>query len=554
MSILVMPETITLPEDEPLVALLPEFKPSEATRHARLSGIEKVQNVLTDVTRLADLAWQTFHLPTDYARAGKDIPDITGFQICVNTLVTLREFGANLTLQVDEYGSWTTLTEGSVRGNVVKDEKEWIDAYFTLPIQIKPEWLTRQFRIGVQCAAPVWFTLPAVDLAESSSIGGGQLCYKLLTFTADDDEDFLSNRYRSVVRRAAISNVSTQGTVDPNSFWYSKPNPSKYAVESLYFDVRDGNHNASVVDRLLLDPITPGVYFNLYYSTEGEPGTEDSEWEQKLWTPIYQIYKAERRTEHALPEPVNAKYMKVEFSHLQAQHYSPGTFAQPLRYKKHPKWVLDYFLGRLNAQTTEDPFIARRVRVVFDAMKLGYNYHVADLQQEPTNPNVALPVTDTDTSNQIDEQTMSHISTELRPYSRQPAERAKGLEYLVAEYAQDTINLSYPVEQVTPARADTTQVSQLDRENLVVEANYPVMFFYVPSRHTYRVVEAPFTNDRAYFVGIRELAFTREHYTVASDQSMYVENLGDWQNVIRNDFLRREEPYVPFNPNPNPSP
>lgn len=538
--------------------LLPQYKPNAATRHTLLSGIELSQNVLNFTATTSVTGWQTFRLPKDYQRGTSEIPDITGLQLCFDT--TTGDFSANVALQVNEFGDWVTLAEGSILQNVVADEKEWIDVYFNNPIRVNQEWLGRQFRIGVQSDTPVWYSLPAVNSAETNDFAGdGQLAFKLLSFTADSGEDFLSNRYRSVVRRAAVSNFNTVATDRQNGFWYSKPNPSKYAVESLYFDVRDEDDAATVVDRLLLDPITPGVYFNLYYSVDGdEPGEDERDWETKLWTPVYRVYRMERRTEHALPEPVTAKYMKVEFSHLQAQAYQPGTFAQPIAYKKHPKWVLDYFMARLNdQQVTEDPFVARKVRVIYDALKLGYDYYVDDLQQTPSEPNtsdlatVLRPFLSTrsDVSDQIDDETLRRVREELRPFALQPASRSRAVDWLLAEYAQDTANPNYPVESMVPARADTSQVSQLHRERLVVEANFPVMFFYVPSRHTYRELEANFENDRAYFVGIRELAFTRDHYTVASDQAVYVENLADYKNVIRNDFI--EEQYLPFNPVPN---
>jgi len=555
MTLLIQNNSIVFREPEPVVELMPEFKPNKATRHTLLSGIEQVQNVLSRCTRTPAMAWQTFRLPSNYERADQDIPDITGFQFCFNTCASCGNFSGNVILQVNEFGDWVTLAQGSVAGSVVTDEKEWIDVYFTNPVRVNQEWLTRQFRVGVQSAAPVWYTHPSIDQSETASIGiGGQLAYKLLCFTADSGEDFLSNRYRSMVKRSAVSNFNTVATDNANGFWYSKPNPSKYAVESLYFDVRDENHEATVVDRLLLDPITAGVYFNLYYTEEGDPGTDERDWETKLWHPVYNTYRMDRRTEHALPEPVKAKYMKVEFSHLQVQHYSPGTFAQPIQYKKHPKWVLDYFLARVNSeQVTEDPLVARQVRVVYDALQLGYDYYLDDLKQVPASPNT-LPeentslisfLTDrTDVSDQIDQTTLQHLQTVMNPWLSQPAERTKGLEYLAAAYGVTDAN--YPVEQINAAVANTTQVSGLERENLIVEDKYPVMFFHVPSRHTYREVEASFEYDRAYFVGIRELAFTRDHYTVASDQDVYVENMADWKNVIRNDFL--QEQYLPFNP------
>lgn len=524
-----------------MITLLDEFIPSKAARHTLLSGIEQTQNVLSSSAPDPTGTWQTFRLPETYQRADKDIPDITGFQFCFDTS-SVTDFSANVTLQVAEFGDWTTLAAGSVRENVVNDTKEWISVYFDNPIKVNREWLLRQFRVQVQSDTPIWS-------------GDGQIAYKLLAYTADDGTDFLSNRYRSVVRRAAVDDFSTVATDNVNGFWYSKPNPSKYAVESLYFDVRDTNDAATVVDRVLVDPITPGVYFNLYYSSDGEePGVSEQDWETKLWTPVYQIFKMERRMEHVLPEPITAKYMKVEFSHLQAQHYSPGTFAQPIAYKKFPKWVLDYFMARLTTeQVTEDPFVARSVRVIYDALKLGYDYYLDDLRHDPTDPNCycgrslqSFLQERSDASDQIDTTTAAKVVAELRPFTKQPAERIKGLEWLLGEAALEQMNLNYPVEQVTRPAADTASVSQLNRESLVLEANYPVMFFHVPCRHTYREVEAAFENDRAYFVGIRELAFTRDHYTVASDQGVYVDNLSDWKNVIRNDFI--EEAYLPFNP------
>ncbi|MDB5280900.1 MAG: hypothetical protein JWR61_5855, partial [Ferruginibacter sp.] len=295
------------------------------------------------------------------------------------------------------------------------------------------------------------------------------------------------------------------------------------------------------------------VYFTVYYSSDGEPGVTDTDWETKLWTPIYKTFRMDRREEHALPEPVTARYMKVEFTHLQAMAYSPGTFSQPIRYRKHPKWVLDYFLARLN--TSEDPFVARQVKVVYDSLKIGYDYYLDDLHQKPADPNtvsttnlISFLSDRSDVSDQIDPTTLGLLKVAMRPYTSQPANRTNEVDYLLAGSLVKTAN--YPTEILNPATADTTQVSQLNRSSLVYEGDYPVMFFYIPSRHTYRVLEASFQEDRAYFVGVRELAFTRDHYTVASDTDTYVENLTDFTNALRNDFV--SDDFVPFKPNPGP--
>lgn len=536
MSILFFYDTVASPE----IPFDPfdEFAPDPSRRHTSLSGIEINQNVLSDAALLSDLTYQTFFLPANYAR-GFNLPDITGIQFCCNS-ISADQVVANVSLEVYELGTWTILTKGLINVPSLYDTQEWIDVYFNEPILINSDWLSSQFRIGIQCDLPVWFSTTVPLPGQTEDVYGGQLAFRLLTFSADSGQDFLSNRYRSLVRRSPVSAVTTVATDNPDSFWLSKPNPSKYAVESLYFDVSN-LEDPSVVDRVLIDPITPGPYFTIYYSSEGEPGISDNDWEQKLWTPVAQQFRMERRTEFALPAPITARYLKVEFSHLQAQHYSPGTFAQPIRYKKHPKWVLDYFLARLG-DPGDDPFVARNVQVVYNTLNIGYDYFLDDLHQDPKAP---IPsesqlsnflLNRSDESDQIDHKTLVQLQTDLAPYLRQPGARSPGTDYLPSAYGPP-LATEYSVERKQPLRADVTQVSQLDRNNLIVEQNTPVMFYYTTCRHTYRELEASFVNDRAYFVGIRELAFIRDHYTAPSDTETYVDNLGDTQNVVRNDFL-----------------
>jgi hypothetical protein len=137
-------------------------------------------------------------------------------------------------------------------------------------------------------------------------------------------------------------------------------------VESLYFNTTLPDGTGRVIDKVLVDPETPGVYFTVYYSNEdGVPTTED-EWENKLWTRVPET-SALSRESHVLPEPIVAKFVKVEFTHLQARSYSPGDFARPTSYKKHPKWVLDYFLARLDADKARQKITGGRVAVIYDA-------------------------------------------------------------------------------------------------------------------------------------------------------------------------------------------
>lgn len=52
------------------------------------------------------------------------------------------------------------------------------------------------------------------------------------------------------------------------TFWKSSPQPSPNAVVSYYLDVRDSNGDASVVDKVWIDPVYSGQQLNLYTSND----------------------------------------------------------------------------------------------------------------------------------------------------------------------------------------------------------------------------------------------------------------------------------------------
>lgn len=504
-----------------------------------LSGIELNINGPATGTVTGTFS-QTFRLPSDYQR-GFRIPEIQGVALC-QQITDPEAVSIDVVLETNQDGVWSALGSATATGADAVGDFIWTEVFFE-DIPIDEILLDNQFRITVTTENPTWYSLPnSLPLETGPSLESGSegtLRFRLLTNTADTGQDFFGNRYRSIVSRNSPDLIDTNG----NNYWLSKPNPSKFAVESLYFDI-----GSSAFDRILVDPITPGVLFHLYTSDEGEPGTNDDEWESKLWTPIAQTYTATRREEHALPQPVAARYVKVEFCHLQAQHYSPGIFHQPTVYKKHPKWVLDYFLARISSMT-EDPFIARRIAVVYDAYDLAFNYYLDDLHQNPLHPEelrdsgaISSFFSDRqDVSDQVDSDTFDRIKASLAPYRQAPGLLAKGLDYLPSLYTQ-TGDTNYPIERIVSQVANTSQVSTLDRTALVIEQNFPGTFFYLQCRHKYRELSASFEEDRAYFVGIRQLAFTRDHYAVPADNELYVETLADHTNVQRNDFLPDDYP------------
>lgn len=502
-----------------------------------LSGIEYGQTTATSKTALAvSPLYQEFYLPTDIERgtAANEvrIPELTGFAVLLDIPEGARDtviLGWVFEREIFGVG-WVDVTAGSTLGAQAEGDKVWFDVYFENMIPVDPAATADKFRIGLTGTTDVsvWH---GVSPESIPAIAGEALAYRLFTASGDRGVDFLGNQYRNAVFTHGIGNVSTDAESDV--YWYSKPNPSRFAIENLYFDVSEIG-NPSVIDSVLLDPITPDVYFHIYYSSEGEPATDAASWDDKLWERVPKTFQAKSRETHVLPTPISTRYVKIEFSHLQARPYSPGTFQQPIRYQKHPKWVLDYFLARQAEEDATERFISSRTEVRYNALDLAYNYYLDDLKQEPDQP-AHLDPTKTDTvrsflqtrsdlSDQIDPAMAVRINTTLAPYSR-------GIRGLLGEEAAQALELGYRFEPIST-------VSSLNRDAVVFEQAYPIMFFFLAARHRYREVSASLTHERAYFVGIRQVAFLRERYTSSTDTNLYVEIGGDAINLHKSDFVR----------------
>lgn len=501
-----------------------------------LSGIEFSQTVATAKTALsATFLYQQFYLPTDIERGTRAnevrVPDLTGFAVLLDVADGAQDTViVTWVFQREIFGvGWVTVTNGTTMGAQSDGDKVWFDIYFPSMIPVDPAATSDKFRIGITGTVDtsVWH---GVSPESIPAIGNEALAFRVLTASGDRGVDFLGNQYRNSIFTHSIDNVSTDAEAD--IYWYSKPNPSRFAIENLYFDISEVGNDA-VIDSVLIDPITPDVYFHIYYSSEGEPASDAAGWDGKLWERVPKTFQARSRETHVLPTPISTRYIKIEFSHLQARPYNPGTFQQPIRYQKYPKWVLDYFLGRIELDS-ENRFVSSRTEVRYSALDLAYNYYLDDLKQEPDRPAVISPIQGdtvraflqarTDVSDQIDAAMAARINTVLAPYAR-------GLRGLLGDGALQALELSY----TTPA---ITTVSSLNRDAVVFEQAYPVMFFHLSARHRYREVSASLSHERAYFVGIRQVAFLRERYTSTTDTNLYVEIGGDSLNLSRNDFVR----------------
>lgn len=305
-------------------------------------------------------------------------------------------------------------------------------------------------------------------------------------------------------------------------------------------------NNTVVIDGVLVDPITPNMAFNVYYSLDdtGNNGSmTERDWEQKLWTRVPQVYVATQSQEYVFPDPVVAKYMKLEFTNLPAQTYSPGVFVQPTNYKKFPTWVADFFVQQLELPS----FVASLVNVQNDALNFAYNYYLDDLNQTPATP-VAAPsnqianlnhyFNQNNVANLVDAATLQEINLVLSSFEV-PTGSIVNNQSLLGQAAQSVVNTVAPLTSESPTNTsiDYGVVSSLQREPVIFDQSLPVMFFFVACRHTYKELTASFDYNRAYFAGTNQVVFLRSDYTTVTDDHLYIESGGDMQNAVINDFF-----------------
>ena len=321
----------------------------------------------------------------------------------------------------------------------------------------------------------------------------------------------------------------------PSAKWENAKGRSG-SVELLEPEVEE---NAVVIDSIILNPMTPGVCFNVYYTNdltgdEGEELTEE-EWEQKLWVHVPKTFVTSVKTTYVLPEPITAKFVKIEFSHLAPRPYEPGDYQKPMSYKLFPDWVAIPFL----AEIATPEFTAKRVGVVFDALELAYEPVLKDLIQGPSNPEhpTPTPTIAPPAANQADPTTLRLIETTINTYTKPPAARANATSLLGIHANINSEKPGYPVEGEPQFRGTpSAAVSGLDRQAVVTEESIPAMFFWVTCRHEYKEQIAALEHDVAYFAGLKELFFIRNQYSPTADAEQYIETGTDDTNTERSDF------------------
>lgn len=434
---------------------------------------------------------------------------------------------------------------------VQKNGKAWVDIEFN--VEVGNESLSEDWRFVFSINANPYYSIYAgtenikAELYDETPIvasGSNSLImlHRVLAGTLDSSVDFLGNNFRSAVKEYYPQKSMGNGA----NFWMSQPNPSKFAVESLYFDVRK-NGGPSVINRLLIDPVTPGIVCNIYFSTQAVDGSPSS-WDNLWWKPVPRKMELSAKKEFFMPFPVTASFIKLEFTQLQARPYSVGEHQQKIVYNKHPKWVLDHFYQIYLEQKQSNQIPTDTVSLRYNALDLYYNYFSDDLVESPFFPQLLDRNVDTDIFNDylteittqelnnLDPETLNQIKTDPNPYAKHPLSLSPQ-HSLLGQYMPRGTMTNFPTESIRRPVADTEMVTTKNRESVQMDREFPAMSFYLPTRHQYKRSRATFENDRAYFAGIKQVAFYRDYYASETDAPIYSETAGDETNLEINDLV-----------------
>lgn len=392
-------------------------------------------------------------------------------------------------------------------------------------------------------------------------------------FLADEGTDILGNSYRTdLVQYVADNTVDG----DEGTIWQSQPNPSPFAVEALYFDLRivaipgtmgvldqgfmdDFNTRSQadmesyratgvVVDEVYIDPLTFGPSLHIYYSMDDTP-----EWDHKLWIPINRSYVL-KKGYHSLPSPVLAKFVKLEFSNLTPSPYPQQEYPElpMIEYRKFPTWVQNYF-DDLKINTADTKFINPIERVSIDPLTLGFQIPDDALSSGlDSRSSTVIRDTNAEIRDFLSESIVSSEQTKIEdqikfnsPYMYQidlvsDLDNSRALSRL-AQSGETGWNA-----EVTPPTEPTPSVQSVpDLSESYSEKIAPDMYFPYKCRHQYQIVRAKRESKIAFLVAIREVGFYRRDYTAKFDEPYYIETFEDSAHIgTVNDFTQDDWRFV----------
>lgn len=425
---------------------------------------------------------------------------------------------------------------------------QYLNPYFDLvqTSKLKIEFQRREDPFPFPNSNPLEWSIEVKNLRVLHSIAN------ISDFVADSGVDILGNSYSTNLVEYSPNNSFKLHRVP---YWKSQVNPDKFAVEAIYFDIRDNSGDAVFIDEIFIDPLTPGCLMHIYYSDDAVT----TNWDNKLWTPVSRHYTLSKGNVK-LPETIKTKFIKLEFTNLSATPYDFTSVKDKIVYRMYPTWVEDIVstVGYINdnkplndAETfsSVDPSFVNMGIVKPDVDKL-----------TPEVPRSIIDFIDeTAKSTVLDEYQISKFDqvanqeTAVESINFYPNEQSNLYQTnLIASVKDRDRNtrfnylrgLSDP-SAWTPENPILNKVllnlsSKEDRFPVQEEKTWPEMWFMKRCRHGYKLIETERVAKVGYFVAIKNVKFYKKDKTKIFDDFNYVVTLSDSSTEDTNDFYETD--------------
>ena len=378
-------------------------------------------------------------------------------------------------------------------------------------------------------------------------------------FIVNKGVDILGNSYETSLKEYSPER-SYDGSV--NTYWQSQINPSRFGVESLYFDISN-EENPSFIDEIYLDPFTPECLMHIYWSNEGDPSTNNEDWDNKLWTPVPRHYLL-KRGNVKLHETIRARYIKLEFTKLvpTPSRLPNSPVDLEVTYKMFPSWVESYVF-QTQTIAPNDPLTETEIYKTVDptAISIGLINPQMDKMTDETPRSIVDYIQNNRKTTVLSEYQVwrnpdtnnSEIPDVGKTIDLYPNIYSNLYQQdLLSTVKVEQIDSAYNYIRTNQDRANwiaenpimpqilTTVATRANRARIVEEKNWPDMWFMRKCRHAYKVLRAKRAVDVGYSVAIREVIFYKRDKAVRSDSFNYVETLLDESTISINTFYQKD--------------
>ena len=372
---------------------------------------------------------------------------------------------------------------------------------------------------------------------------------KIEDFYPSTGIDVLGNSYRTAAKEYSLENLFNRKT----RLWKSQVNPTRFAVEAIYFDISKTG-NPSLIDEIYLDPLTPGCLVHIYYTDDDST----TNWDNKLWTPVNRHYTLSKGY-IKLPNTISAKYIKIEFTNLSVIPYDFSSTKNTIQYRMYPTWVENQ-LSQVGPLNTNDPLTTSETFSNVDPSFI--NLGIVKPGVDKLTPEVPISIIDYIDSNAkstvLDEYQVWKnpdlatnnsplLNTNINFYPNEQANLYQDnvINTVKSEHRPVAFNHIYSSLDPSNWSAENSLLkktlfnlsTKMDRSSIVEEKTWPDMWFTKKCRHGYKVIESPRVDKVGYYVGIKDVKFYKRDQTLAFDDFNYVISLNDDSTSETNNFV-----------------